>query len=200
MKVSKIVYDEKKSLFNVTIEEDKSFLISYELYEELELKIEQEITVDTYNKLEEESSYQTAKKIAENFINYKMRTEQEVVNKLYSHTKNMQVINKVIEYYRKLNLLDDNRYAREFISTYMNYKKSSKKMTGFKLQQKGINNKVISKYLDEIDDELELENAKELYEKKFSNIDLSDFKQKQKAYRFLASKGFSYDIINRIIE
>lgn len=200
MIIEKIKYGEKKSLFTIKLDTKEEFNISYEVYEKYSLKEEQSVDVELYNKLEKENDYQTARRSAENYINYKSRTTQELINKLRTITNNDESIDKIVQYYTKLDLLNDKRYAEEFVRTYLIYKNESKTKTKYKLIQKGINSQVINQILDEYDEDIEFENIKIVYEKKYKNKDLTDFTEKQKAFRYLSSRGFNFDAIKKVIE
>lgn len=199
MQITKISYDEQRSLFNIQLDTDEKFDISYEIYEEFALKTDQILDVELYNILEKENDYQNAKKVAENYLNYKSRTTQELINKLKSVTKNEKSINKVIEYYKRLDILNDKRYAEDFIKVYLTMKNESMTKTKYKLIQKGISAKMIDSILEGYDSEIEYDNIKIIFEKKYKNRDLSDFKEKQKAFRYFSSRGFQYDAIKRIL-
>lgn len=70
------------------------------------------------------------------------------------------------------------------------------------LAQKGIDKNIIEEVLDEMlcgDNELEL--AKKVFEKaikKYGNIEDSDVKQK--VIKYLLSKGFNYDMIEKVLK
>lgn len=198
MIINNIKYNDKLSLFDITIN-DKIFSISYELYEMLNITYNQELDIKTYNIIEEESIYQGLKKIAENFINYKQRTEQEVKNKLYKFDKNQIAIEKVINYYKKLDLINDKRYAKDYIYYALFVKNYSLLFTKNKLMQKGVNSTIIDEYLNEYDKDIEKENLYLLFDKKYSKKDLDNIKQLNKIYRYLSSKGFNYELIKEII-
>ncbi|MFM1601885.1 regulatory protein RecX [Helcococcus ovis] len=200
MYIKNINFNEKKNLFIVTLDDNTKFNISYELYEKLNLAPNHDINEKEYNLLDEEDNYQCCKYIAENFINYKMRTEFEIHRKLTQSTKNSASINKVIQYYKKLDLINDERYAEEYIKQNITYRYLSKKMIEFKLKEKGIDSKISKKYLNEYDNEIEYKNALNVFNKKYKNEDLSDYKIKQKYFRFLSSKRFDFSIINRILK
>ncbi|MFM1581675.1 regulatory protein RecX [Helcococcus bovis] len=200
MLIKNINFNNKKNLFNVNLDNETKFNISYELYEKLNLTVNQEIDTKIYNILEDEDIYQNCKSIAENYINYKMRTVLEVYKKIKQHTKKDSAIEKVINYYKKLDLLNDERYAEEYVKQNITYRNLSKKMIEFKLKEKGIDDKVSKKYLEEYDEEIEYENAMIIFKKKYKNEDLSDYKIKQKYFRFLSSKGFGFSIINRVLK
>lgn len=203
MLIKNIKFNEKNFLFEIEIDVDESiekYSISYEVYEELELKEGLEIDTTFYNKILSDNNYQSAKKIAENFINYKFRSSKEVRYKLYTKIKDKESIGKVIIYFTKLSLIDDDRYAREYIDYLVNTKFNSIAFTKYKLREKGIDDAIYNKYLLDIDENVELNNIRSIFEKKYSNIDLSNPSSKQKVYRYLSSKGFRYQDINRIID
>lgn len=203
MLIKNIKFNEKNFLFEIEIDVDESiekYSISYEVYEELELKEGLEIDTTFYNKILSDNNYQSAKKIAENFINYKFRSSKEVRDKLYTKIKDKESIGKVIIYFTKLSLIDDDRYAREYIDYLVNTKFNSIAFTKYKLREKGIDDAIYNKYLLDIDENVELNNIRSIFEKKYSNIDLSNPSSKQKVYRYLSSKGFRYQDINRIID
>lgn len=205
MYINKIKFNEKKFLFDVNIQIDEKieekYQISYEVYESLELKENLEINKTIYQNIIDENNYQKAKKIAENYINYKFRSSKEVNDKLYkSGIKDGNIIERVINHYIKLSLIDDERYAKEYIDYLLNIKNSSITFTKYKLKEKGINDSIFSKYLEDYNNDIEYENAIYIFDKKYTNIDLEDQKSIQKVYRYLSSKGFKYDIIKRIID
>lgn len=198
MKIEDIKYNEKKSIFDVTIE-DESYMVSYELYDELNLTKEMEISDDIYNQILSENNYQIAKRIAEKYINYKARTEYETRIKIQSKINDKIAEDRVIEHYKKLNLLDDTRYTRDYIEYLLNIKNSSISYLKFKLNSKGIKANIYNPIIDEIDTEIEYENIKIIYEKKYKNKTISDYKEKQKVFRYFVGKGFKFNDINRVL-
>lgn len=199
MIIDKIQYNEKKSIFEIHIDDEK-YMVSYELYNSLNLKSGIDISFDIYNAILKEHNYQIAKKIAENYISYKQRSELETRLKIRTKIDDIDVENKVINYYKKLNLLDDKRYAKEYIDYLLNIKHYSLSYTIFKLKSKGIKSNIYNDLIDDVDYDIELRNIKYLYEKKYKNKIFNDYKEKQKAFRYFAGKGFKFDEINRVLE
>ncbi len=191
-------FDEDKSLFIVQIDDDE-FFVSYEMYEELELKNEKELSFNEFNRILTESMFQKAKKITERFINYKPRTEFEVYQRLKKDIDNENAIYKTIDYYKKLMLLDDKKYIQDYIEYSLNVKNNSKSYTKHKLINKGLKSNDIDIILEEYDDEVEYENIKLIFDKKYSDINLDDIKNINKIYRYLSGKGFNYQFIKDII-
>lgn len=198
MKIENIKYNEKKSIFDIKIEDEK-YMISYELYDKLNLTKDMEVSEELFKEILSENNYQIAKRIAENYINYKARTEYETRIKIQSKINDKIAEDRVIEHYKKLNLLDDTRYTRDYIEYLLNIKNSSISYLKFKLNSKGIKANIYNPIIDEIDTEIEYENIKIIYEKKYKNKTISDYKEKQKVFRYFVGKGFKFDDINRVL-
>lgn len=199
MKITKIKYDDNKNLFQLSIEKEILY-ISYEIYEKYKIKDDIEIDMELYRNLLIENNYQLAKRKIEKFINYKTRTKYEVKKRLYNETKDDEAIEKIIDYYEKLGILDDEKYAQEYINYLLNIKSQSLKYTKNKLVEKGIDKSIYEKYINNYDiEKIEYDNAMNILKKKYKNLDLDNEKNKQKIYRYFASKGFSYNIIKRVL-
>lgn len=198
MKIENIKYNEKKSIFDIKIEDEK-YMISYELYDKLNLTKDMEVSEELFKEILSENNYQIAKKIAENYINYKARTEYETRRKIQNKIIDKNVEDRVIDYYKKLNLLDDYRYAKDYIEYLLNIKNSSISYVKFKLNSKGIKSNIYNPLIENIDKDIEFKNIKILYEKKYKNKKVSDYTEKQKIFRYFAGKGFKFDDINRVL-
>lgn len=198
MKIENIKYNEKKSIFDIKIEDEK-YMISYELYDKLNLTKDKEVSEELFKEILSENNYQIAKKIAENYINYKARTEYETRRKIQNKIIDKNVEDRVIDYYKKLNLLDDYRYAKDYIEYLLNIKNSSISYVKFKLNSKGIKSNIYNPLIENIDKDIEFKNIKILYEKKYKNKKVSDYTEKQKIFRYFAGKGFKFDDINRVL-
>ena len=95
---------------------------------------------------------------------------------------------KTLEKLKSYNFVNDKDYINRYVSTYKNNK--SKKLIKFELQKKGVNKLDVDECLDEI--ESEFETALKIAEKYVKNKEKDD-KTFQKCYKYLLSKGFSYD-------
>ena len=87
------------------------------------------------------------------YITYKKRTEQEVRNKFRGQIEE-NILEDTIEYLKEAKYLDDYEFIRKQINEYMLLKTLSIKEIKYKLHTKGIDRKLIEKYVDENYDEL----------------------------------------------
>jgi len=139
-----------------------------------------------------------AKTNAVKYIMYKPRTQYEVKNKLLKLEYDEELIEEVINELLLLEYLNDNLYAEKFIKNSQSIKPMSKNMIKYKLKEKGISDDIIQNVLrdNEID---EIELARDLFFKKTKGKPL-DEKELNKVKGFLARKGFSLSIINKVVK
>lgn len=135
-----------------------------------------------------ESEYTACVDLAYKYLGRKSHTKMQVI--LYLQGKNFdnKVIGRVISKLEEYGYLDDMQYAK----TYIDIKKTSKgkRMLSAELKLKGVDSKTIEEALETLEDE-DI-NAYNVAKKYIKNKPF-DFELKAKAFRYLISKGFSYD-------
>ena len=145
------------------------------------------------------SAYDTALR----FLTPKARTVREVELKLdegcYSEGEIMQTIERLTD----AKLLDDERYARDFVETRLNTKPVSRYRLSEQLRGHHVPEDIIESVLAEVDDDTELKNAVQVaskYLRQFEKISDEDEKNKR-VYARLQTRGYSHDtILNAIRE
>lgn len=87
------------------------------------------------------------------YITYKKRTEQEVRNKFRGQIEE-QMLEEIIEYLKEAKYLDDYEFIEKQVREYMNLKIMSITEMKYKLTAKGLDRKLIEKYIDNNYEEL----------------------------------------------
>lgn len=196
MIVENIEYSSNYNLIKLIIS-GESFFISYDLFSDLNIRKNSELEFDTYKIILYDDEFNKCKIFALKQISYSQKTSFDIRKKLKDKQFSKDSIDKTIEYLEKFNLINDEIYVRSFVNDKSNISSWSKNKIFYKLKLKGIDDCIINKYLDLIDYEDEYKKALELAKRKVHN-DFS-FENKQKIYRFLANRGFSYDIIKKCL-
>ncbi len=127
---------------------------------------------------------------------------------IYSSLKDEKIKEEIIN--KVINSIDDQLYLDNFYRVVEKYSKMyhtksyelKKKMIFLKLKEYGYEDELISELKIENDEEKENENIYKYLNKILKNekIDFNDYKSINKIRLKLVSKGFSYDIINRVLE
>lgn len=196
MIVKKINYSDSFNLVILTIA-GEDFFISYDLYNELNIQIDDEISFDTYKIILADDQFNRAKNFALSKISYAQKTSFEIEKLLKSNDFNNSTIEKTIAFLKDYGLIDDESYVKSYISDKHSISRWSKNKIRYSLKSKKIADYLIEAYLDDITYEEEYEKAYNFANKKAQG-DFS-LENKQKVYRYLASKGFEFDIINKVL-
>ena len=123
------------------------------------------------------------------YITYKKRTEQEVRNKFRGQIEE-QMLDEIIDYLKEAKYLDDYEFIEKQVREYMNLKTMSITEMKYKLATKGLDRKLIEKYIDN--------NYEELKEYEQRCIDKIRSKkagtmEEQEIEQYLYRKGYKRD-------
>lgn len=163
------------------------------------LKKGDEIDEDNLKSILSDEMYLKAKNKALNILSKADQSEKKIREKLSTDFEE-NTIDKVIEFLKRNNFINDNLLAQKIINTNLNLNKCGKNRIKQNLYNKGIDSSTINKAINDIDNEAEFENAMYLAKKRYERIKNED-KRKiyQKLSQHLAYKGFNYDIIKRVL-
>lgn len=192
-----------KDRYSIYIDGDYSFgvyenvLIKYGLRKGM--KIEEDFLEDVLKKEEQECANGYALKL----LNFKMRTTEEIRRRMREKEYTDDIIDNTIDYLNYLNYLDDEDYARKFISDKSNLKNMGKERIKRELYMKGIDSEVISNEIEDIvDDDEEYEKAKEIAIKKLETTYKND--DKNARYRklggLLQRRGYSMNVVMPLLK
>lgn len=198
MKITDVVPQQKnKSRVSVFVDGEYSFSLDGADALRLGVKVDAEITekdIEIYNL---ESNLSKAKAKAFDIVGRKSVTERELRTKLADKGYDEMIIDIVIETMRDYNYINDADYCESFLD-YAKSKGWGQLKIRSELKRRGVDDTTVSDAFAEFEDCPE-ERIYDILCRKFSDADLSDFKQKQKALRFFASRGFDFDSINSAV-
>ena len=193
MKVTKIEI-QKKNKNRVNLYLDNEFYCGLSLESILKNKVKegQELTKSQIDFLQINTEREVALSKAINYLAKCQKTRKELIDYLKKKEYEENIISYVVLKLEEYKLINDELYIENFIK-YKTKSQGSRKIA-FSLSQKGIKKELIDKYLDDFaSDSSSIEKVALKYLK---NKEL-DAKTKQKAYRYLVSKGYlSNDIIS----
>lgn len=159
-----------------------------------------EYFIENILKSEEQSK---AKNYALNLLSYRQRSEKEILKKMIDKGYENNIIDSTINFLKENKFLNDREFTKSFIRDRVNIRKLGRNRIKMELYKKGVDKELINEALEkEIEYDLEYETAKELALKKISTTYKKDDKNAQyrKLYGFLQRKGYSNDIISRILK
>ena len=132
------------------------------------------------------------RKKALGLLNYRARSVQELRGKLLDAEFEAKVIDEVIADLERADLLDDEKFAHEWVYQRHNRRGKTRLVLDHELADKGISPAIRAQALDQIDDDDEAELAQALATKKVKRIDdrAGYDKELRKIVGVLARRGF----------
>lgn len=191
-----------KGRFNIYLDYEFALGLSEEIIVREELKEGQNLTKEKISELLFKDQGAKAYLKALRFLHFRMRSEQEMRKKLKEKEFDPQIIEKTIKRLKKENLINDQEFCRMWIRNRIALRPSGSYILHQELRQKGISDEVISKILKEFfkkDEEFNLA-LLAAEKKKESWKGLSRLEFSKKMAGFLARRGFSWEIIKRILD
>jgi regulatory protein len=109
-------------------------------------------------------------------------------------------INDAINYLQSSHYLNDSELLADYVNLLIEKKMYGPEKVIAYLKQKGFESAAIEELISSsFSDEIFLNNARKIIAKKVKDIDTEDPKKKNKIIRLLTYNGYSWDIIERII-
>jgi regulatory protein len=145
-------------------------------------------------------TYEKLLQYALRLIAKKRYAKGEITKKLNSRSyANKEDIKKVLKRLEALNYINDSEYARDYISNRMKLNPRGKRLLITELLRKGVDSKTIDEEIDKSNID-EIEAAKYVLQRKYRKINnCPEKKKKEKIIRYLASRGFEFDTIYKVL-
>lgn len=135
-----------------------------------------------------------------NYCVYQDRCHSEVEQKMRDFLLIPEAQEEILLYLMRENYLNEERFTRSYIRGKFYMKSWGRTKIKSQLKFKGVPEKLINSCFDEIDDSDYDQTIQKIAEKYFEQQKgLKDWQKKSKTVKYLLSRGFEYDEINRIL-
>ena len=195
MTVTAIVPVDKRKC-KVFLGEDFAFVLYKSEAARFHIEEENDLSEQTYEKIKEEILLKRARDRALYLLQSQGRTKAEMIQKLQKDGYPDDVIREVMSFLEEYHFVDDSSYTENYIHVYKSRK--SPRQIVFELQQKGVDKDTISRMLEEAPIN-EDDTVRVLLKKKTGGQIPADWKERQKLAAFFGRKGFSFDVIQRVL-
>ena len=189
-----------KDRVNVFLDEEFAFACSADLVYYYKLSKGKKVNDEFLNEIVSEDNYLKGKNYALKLLERSYKTEKEITDKLEAKEYEPKAIERIMNFLKEYNFIDDDRYCKLFINEKISsYGRNKIK---YLLSKKGISDDIIEYRINDIDEDFEKEVAYRLAEKKYKLL-ISSETNYQKIYKktgdYLLGRGFSYNILNSIL-
>lgn len=193
--ITKIETQKNKSRVNIFVDDSFFCGLNKETAIIFGLKENKEIDEEKLKSAIFESETKSAFEKALDFVARRMHTKKELTDKLLKKGYSKEVVLKAIEKLEDYHYIDDEFFAKQFVSANQ---KLSKKVLKGKLTQKGVSSDIILEILGFRTAEDEFELCLEQAKKYVKSKPINEYKDLQKMQASLARKGFDFDIIKKV--
>ena len=187
MKITDMTRRGKSEVYKIFVDDDFYCLLTAEVIVKNKLKIGQDIDETEFSQIKKQSYALLSREMALKFVEKCLKTQKQVYDNLKQKGIDDDAINDAIEFLKKYGYIDDEYYAKQYVSSKKQYGKNYLKQ---KLFAKGIKKDIISRVLN--DHEIDEKTLYNIVEKYIKNKPI-DEKTKQKTYRYILSKGYTFD-------
>ena len=160
------------------------------------LKVGQIVTEERLAEIQLESEKSTAFDKALTHLSATRKTEKQIRTYLAGKGYLPAVVDYAVEKLRSYNFLNDGEYAEAYVETAA--KRKGGRLIRMELRSKGVSDNEIDGALENLDGETELAAAKDILHK-YMRGKVADVPTLQKAYRYLMSKGFDYEVAKQAL-
>lgn len=194
--IVKAVVPVDKRKCKVFLEGDFAFVLYKSEAARFHIEEGNDLPAKTYEMIEEEILLKRARDRALYLLQSQGRTQAEMIKKLKDDGYSQSVTERVLSFLQEYHFIDDNAYTENYI--HVNKGRKSKRQITYELQQKGVDRDQIRQMLEEnpVDEE---ETVRALLKKKTGGRSPEDKKEIQKLAAFLGRKGFSFEVISRVL-
>ena len=203
MKITDIQPQKKnKNRFSIYIDGKYSFSLDFNTFENWDFHIGDEITEDDIERLKRKDEFWKAKDYCLSLFSYRERTESEIIKRLKDKGYSKWIIYEVLSYLKEYGLVNDENFARNWISSMIELKPMGRFRAIYELKKKGIKTELAERLCKEminydIEEKLAFKAAKKKYE---ALKGYSEDVKKKRLLSFLKNRGFNFDIIMNIMK
>jgi regulatory protein len=135
------------------------------------------------------------------YLGARNRSVAEIRRHLRGKRFDDAVIDAAIDKLRAQRYVDDGAFARYWVEQRDTHRPRGERALVSELMQKGLSREVIELALGEREPDADVKRARELIKRPITRwMTLSDVDRKRKIHQYLAQRGFSYEVIDEVIE
>jgi len=197
VKISRIETQKRnKKRCSIFIDDIYSISLTKDLILKYNLNEGDEITDDVIRNILLEEEKEKIKQRAFKILHYRERSAQELKERLLKIGYDEQLVNEVIQDFIEDKTLDERRFAQAFVTDYTRLKPKGNRFIIQELKKKKISQEIIDEMIN-LRDEKSL--ALDFLNKKLTNLNKNDPKQRRKIIYRLLNRGFTPKIIYEIL-
>jgi regulatory protein len=195
--ITRIQRQQRGARYSIFIDASYRFSLSENQLLELGLAVGDELEAGRIEELSERSTEGKALDRAYNYLSYRPRSLKEMRDYLRNKDYDAAVIDTVVQRLVDQDVLNDERFAAEWVADRRLLQAKSATALKVELRQKGISSDIVAGVMEAIGPEEEIEAILQLVQRRRLQQKYGD---EQKLMQYLAGKGFSFSTIKAALE
>lgn len=183
---------------NIYLDGKFGFGLDLANYVKLGLKTEQELTENEVEEIVKKGEYQKTWDKLLRFVSVRPRSEKEIRDYLKRKRVHDSLHKKLFNRLKSLELVGDMAFSKWWIEQRTTFKPRGKRVIGYELRVKGVKKEIIEEALSQITIDEEKVARTLLAKKEYRWKGLPKREARLKKSQFLARKGFSWEIIEKV--
>jgi regulatory protein len=181
---------------NVYLDGRYAFSLTTELAVQ-ELRVGDAVSADQYSTLVLKDQQARAYDAALRFLGARPRSEREIRDRLARHEFDVQVVDRVIERLRRIQLVDDVAFAAYWVEQRATHRPRGSRLLKQELRHKGVDQDVVAEALPSDDD---ADGAYRAAQRKATSLRAFDERTfKQRLGAFLQRRGYGYETVRPVV-
>lgn len=188
----------------ISFDDESQILVRENIVYDHGLRKNDELNESDLSTLERENELLKIKEKSFDLLSRRSHSKSELRLKLLKKNFDNRLITLALDELEKIKYLDDYNFAIKFTEEKIKRRKQGLNLIRKQLQKKGISREYIESVLSQYeDDEIIFKNAFEIAKKKYGFLlqkDIDQNKLNLKLRAFLKGRGYSYEIINKVLD
>ncbi len=198
--ITSIKQQKNKDRVNVYLDDKFGFGIDLDNFVLLHLKVDQNLTETEIEEIVKKAEFQKTLDKLLRFAMVRPRAEKEIKDYFRRKKVHESLHDGLFEKLKHFELIDDEKFAKWWVDQRQNFRPKPKRILNNELRIKGISNEIAQKVLeDEVVDEEKMAKAL-LVKREYKWKNLEPRIAKQKMSQYLAGKGFSWEVIQKVVK
>ncbi len=187
--------------YSIFVDGDFALGVDEQVMADLGLRPEQSVNTEPVEWRAAEERMSQARAAAMRLLEYRPRSRGELTRRLHQRDFDSQTISRVMDRLVELDLVNDERFARQMVQSLTRSRNLGKQAIFEKLRRAGISRElaeaVIEQELADYDESQPAQQAAEKYLPRLADIEPAA--QRRRLYGYLRRRGFSYEVIQQVM-
>ena len=166
----------------------------------LNLGVGQSFDRDRLVELVKAETMRKARERALRLIGYRDRSKSEIRKRLVGSDFPEDIVEEVVDHLSRAGLLDDRKFSRDWVKSRTASKPMGRTRLAWELRSRGVDAPIVEQALEGLDQEAEYGLARSVAEARLRKMDRDDPSVRSKLGSFLRRRGFSWDVIERVLD